>query len=158
MNSIIIRKFKPDYLPKVVHINRICLPENYPPFFFMDLYKNFPETFLVAMKDDEIVGYVMCRIEYGISNLKKSFAKKGHIISLAVIPSMRRRGIGEQLMRKALENMRKIYNVNESFLEVRVSNIPAINLYKKLGFKTIRVIRKYYMDGEDAYLMAKAFT
>ena len=158
MNSIIIRKFKPDYLPEVVRINRICLPENYPSFFFMDLYKNFPETFLVAMKDDEIVGYVMCRIEYGISNFKKSFAKKGHIISLAVIPSMRRRGIGEQLMRKALENMRKIYNVNESFLEVRVSNIPAINLYKKLGFKTIRVIRKYYMDGEDAYLMAKAFT
>ncbi|MEM4138682.1 MAG: GNAT family N-acetyltransferase, partial [Sulfolobaceae archaeon] len=43
----------------------------------------------------------------------------------------------------------------EVFLEVRVSNVPAISLYKKLGFREVKVLRYYYADGEDAYLMAR---
>ena len=40
-------------------------------------------------------------------------------------------------------------------LEVRVSNEPAINLYKKRGFSTVCVKKGYYKDGEDAYYMMK---
>jgi ribosomal protein S18 acetylase RimI-like enzyme len=36
--------------------------------------------------------------------------------------------------------------------------MPAINLYKKLGFKIDRVIRRYYADGENAYLMRIKFS
>lgn len=42
-------------------------------------------------------------------------------------------------------------------LEVRVSNIRAINLYSKFGFKEISVRKKYYQDGEDAIIMQKEF-
>ena len=39
-------------------------------------------------------------------------------------------------------------------LEVRVGNVPALALYKKLGFKKAGVRKKYYEDnGEDAYIM-----
>ena len=38
-------------------------------------------------------------------------------------------------------------------LEVKSSNIPAINLYKKFGFKTVSIRKKYYKDGEDALCM-----
>ncbi|WP_054843220.1 hypothetical protein [Vulcanisaeta souniana] len=38
-------------------------------------------------------------------------------------------------------------------LEARVSNTPAITLYRKLGFDVHGVLRSYYNDGEDAYLM-----
>ena len=41
------------------------------------------------------------------------------------------------------------------FLEVRSSNTPAINLYKKAGFTNLSVRKKYYDDGEDAVVMAK---
>ena len=42
----------------------------------------------------------------------------------------------------------------EIYLEVRVSNFPAINLYRKLGYEVVRRIRGYYADGEDAYVMS----
>jgi ribosomal-protein-alanine N-acetyltransferase len=40
-------------------------------------------------------------------------------------------------------------------LEVRVSNSPAQNLYKKLGFFELQRRKAYYPDGEDAIVMAK---
>jgi len=146
-----IRKFKPEDLDQVIYINRTCLPENYSTYFFVDLYKNFPETFIVAEEDGQIVGYIMCRIESGFSRF--SLIKRGHVISIAVLPSHRRKGIGETLLKEALQAMINHYGVKECYLEVRVSNMPAINLYKKVGFKIEKTIRRYYADGENAYLM-----
>jgi len=123
--------------------------------FFIDLYERFPETFIVAEEDGEIVGYIMCRIEMGLSNFGFSgFIKKGHIVSLAVMPGYRRKSVGQALVSRAMEGMR-FYNARQCFLEVRVTNMPAISLYKKLGFKILRTIRGYYSDGEDAYLMTR---
>lgn len=150
-----IREFRPEDLERVIEINRKCLPENYPPYFFMMQYYNCPKAFLVAEMHNEIVGYIMCRVEHGLSNFGIGVARKGHIVSIAVMPYARRKGIGKSLMIKAMENLKKEYNVDEYFLEVRVSNKPAISLYKKLGYKIVKVIKGYYLDGEDAYLMAK---
>jgi len=145
----------PKDLERVMHINRVCLPENYGDYFFMDLYNRFPETFIVAEGNGEIVGYVMCRIELGLSNFGFSgFIKKGHIVSIAVMPKHRRKGIGYALVSKAMEGMR-FYGAKQAFLEVRVSNLPAISLYEKLGFKVTRTIHGYYSDGEDAYVMSR---
>ncbi|MEM3173505.1 MAG: ribosomal-protein-alanine N-acetyltransferase RimI, partial [Candidatus Bathyarchaeia archaeon] len=66
-NTYTIRKFRLEDLDQVMYINRTCLPENYSTHFFIDLYKSFPETFIVAEKDDQVVGYIMCRIESGFS-------------------------------------------------------------------------------------------
>jgi ribosomal-protein-alanine N-acetyltransferase len=139
-----------------MYINRVCLPENYGDYFFMDLYSRFPETFIVAEAGNgEVVGYVMCRIELGLSNFGLSgFIKKGHIVSIAVMPEHRRKGIGQALVTRAMEGMR-FYNAKQCFLEVRVSNTQAISLYKKLGFKITRTVSGYYSDGEDAYVMSR---
>ena len=48
-----------------------------------------------------------------------------------------------------------VKNVNELFLEVRVSNTPARSLYKKMGFEEVGVRKKYYEDTEDAIVMLK---
>lgn len=149
-----IRQFRPEDLNTVIWINKTCLPENYSPSFFMHHYYAHPKAFLVAEVNEKIVGYIICRIEFGLSNLKFGLAKKGHVISIAVLPEYRRRGIGESLMRKAMEAMKE-YGATEFYLEVRVSNIPAINLYKKLNYKIIKRIIGYYLDGEDAYVMAR---
>jgi ribosomal-protein-alanine N-acetyltransferase len=47
------------------------------------------------------------------------------------------------------------YNAKECYLEVRESNIAAINLYKKLAFKQAKTIKNYYADGENAIVMAQ---
>jgi len=150
-----VRLFTPSDINRVIYINRTCLPENYSSFFFMELHRRFPETFLVAEENGKIVGYIMCRIETSLANLGFSgLIKKGHVVSIAVLPKHQRKGIGSALMQKAMENMAR-YKAKKCFLEVRVSNTPAIQMYKKLGFKIKRRLREYYMDGEDAYEMEK---
>jgi ribosomal-protein-alanine N-acetyltransferase len=138
-----------------MRINQICLPENYSPDFFIDLYDHFPATFIVAEEDGKIIGYMMCRIENSFLGFASGNAKKGHVISIAVLPDHQHKGIGETLMREALQNMKTLYKAKECYLEVRVSNTPAITLYKKLGFTTKRTLHGYYSDNESAYLMTK---
>ena len=135
-----------------MYINRVCLPENYTSFFFMDLHRRFPKTFVVAEENGKVVGYIMCRIETGLSNFR--IIKRGHVISIAVLPRYRRRGIAHALMKEAMQNMVS-YKAKECFLEVRVSNVPAIRLYQKMGFKIEKTIRGYYADGEAAYVMSR---
>jgi len=138
-----------------MHINRVCLPENYTTFFFMNLYQRFPETFIVAEENGDVVGYIMCRIETGIPSFKLlGITRKGHVISVAVLPEHQREGIGYALMREAMEAMVN-YKAKECYLEVRASNVPAVNLYRKMGFEVARTMRGYYADGEAAYVMAR---
>lgn len=150
-----IREFVPEDLDSVIWINRVTLPENYPSFFFKMHHERFPKAFLVATIDKKIVGYIMCRVEQGKMHVDNRNGISGHIISLAVISEARRKGIGKALMTKAMENLYKYYGVEEYYLEVRVTNIPAISLYKKLGFRITNIIKGYYLDGEDAYVMAR---
>ncbi|HUK84356.1 MAG TPA: N-acetyltransferase [Candidatus Acidoferrum sp.] len=150
-----LRKFLPDDLQSVMQINRVCLPENYTDFFFMDLHQRFPETFIVAEENGVIAGYIMCRIEVGLSNYGfGGLVKKGHVVSIAVLPQHRRKGIAQAVINRALEGM-QYYKAKQCFLEVRVTNDIAISLYKKLGFDVTRTLSGYYSDGEDAYVMAK---
>jgi len=140
-------------LASVTQINQTCLPENYTDIFFVDLFRRHPETFVVAEEDGKITGYIMCRVEVGLSSIGLSgLVKKGHVVSVAVLPEHRRKGIGEALVTQAMAGMRK-YNAKQCFLEVRVTNQEAISLYKKLGFEVTRTIHGYYADGEDACVM-----
>jgi ribosomal-protein-alanine N-acetyltransferase len=150
-----LRKFLPDDLQGVMQINRVCLPENYTDFFFMDLHQRFPEAFIVAEENGQIAGYIMCRIEVGLSNYGfGGLIRKGHVVSIAVLPQYRRKGVAHLLIRRALDGM-QFYKAKQCFLEVRVTNDAAITLYKKLGFEITRTINGYYSDGEDAYVMTK---
>ena len=145
---------KPTDLEQVMHINQVCLPENYSTFFFSNLYERFPATFIVAEENGEVVGYILCRIEKGLSNIALlGVARKAHVISIAVLPTHQHRGIGQALIQEALRNM-PLYKARECYLEVRVNNTPAVSLYKKMGFDVKREVRNYYKDGEDAYVMA----
>jgi ribosomal-protein-alanine N-acetyltransferase len=150
-----IRKFMPDDLQTVMQINRETLPENYTDYFFMDLFERFPETFIVAEEDHSIVGYIMCRIEVGLSNLGLGgLIRKGHVVSIAVMPSARRKGVAQALINTALSGM-SFYKAKQCYLEVRVTNDAGVALYKKLGFEVSRTVHGYYSDGEDAYVMSK---
>jgi ribosomal-protein-alanine N-acetyltransferase len=150
-----LRKFVPDDLQNVMQINRVTLPENYTDFFFVDLHQRFPETFIVAEQDGKIIGYIMCRIEVGLSNFGfGGLVRKGHVVSIAVLSQYRRKGVAQAIINRALQGM-EYYKAKQAFLEVRVTNESAISLYKRLGFEITRTINGYYSDGEDAYVMTK---
>ncbi len=72
------------------------------------------------------------------------------ILNIAVSPLHRRCGYGEFLLRRTLQASAAL-NCESMFLEVRVGNVAARNLYEKLGFSSVGVRKKYYADtGEDA--------
>ena len=153
VGEYLIRPCREDDIPSVIAINLVSLPEHYADYFFEELRRESPETFLVAEKDGQLVGYIMCRIEYGFSNVKRfNLVKKGHIVSIAVLEQHRGKGIGTALLQEAIKAMAK-KKCAEAYLEVRVSNEKAISLYKRLGFAITSKIEFYYRDGEAAYVM-----
>ncbi len=154
VGEYIIRRCEYKDIPSVIDINMKNLPENYSDYFFESLLNEFPEAFIVAELNSRIVGYIMCKIEFGFSNFKRlGFVKKGHVVSIAVNEEHRGRKIGKALMEESISAM-MAKRCDEAYLEVRVSNTPAIKLYEQLNFVIKSRLRSYYRDGEDAYLMA----
>ena len=153
--EFVVREAAMKDLNDVITINRRVLPENYPSWFFVEHLEQYPKAFVVAEVGGRVVGYVMSRVEYGWSNFVKGKpVRKGHIVSVGVLPEARRLGIATVMMLRAMKAMKVYYGAAEVYLEVRVSNTPAISLYEKLGYRVVGRIPKYYSDGEDAYLMA----
>ena len=81
---------------------------------------------------------------------------EGDIANLAVLPAYRKRGVGGTLLDTMLQQAWK-EQIHTVFLEVRVSNAPAIRLYASRNFQIIGKRKNYYQNPrEDALLMAKA--
>jgi ribosomal-protein-alanine N-acetyltransferase len=149
-----IRRCEREDIQSVIDINMETLPEHYSDYFYYEILSEFPDTFLVAEFDNGVVGYVMCRIEYGFSHLKKlGLARKGHIVSIAVKEQHRGKGVGTMLM-KASQDAMVNKAATESYLEVRVTNDEAISLYQWLGYAVTSRLEAYYKDGEAALVMA----
>jgi len=81
---------------------------------------------------------------------------EGHILDVAVHPEVRGGGVGRLLVEKVLEECR---GNGASFvsLEVRESNLPAIALYRKMGFAEVGKRKRYYENGENALMMEYVF-
>jgi [ribosomal protein S18]-alanine N-acetyltransferase len=78
-----------------------------------------------------------------------------HINNLAVAPRWRRRGVGARLLDAALE-FGRVRGATEAFLEVRASNQPALELYRRYRFAPVGVRARYYTHPvEDAVVMRR---
>lgn len=122
------------WLLDVCEIEQLSFEDPYPRRLIYALAQLYQDTFLVALARGKVAGYAIY-----------SDGEAPHLISLAVHPSYRRRGIGEALMRAVLRHTK-----GAMVLEVRENNMTAIELYRKLGFKSIGRVANYYEDGADA--------
>lgn len=76
------------------------------------------------------------------------------VLSVAVAPDDRRRGVGTRMMRAA-ETICRERGTSSIRLEVSTTNLGAIEFYRRLGYRTDGVLYGYYSWGEDAYSMHK---
>ena len=101
--------------------------------------KNFNLN-LVCRLNNEIIGYFFSK------NVKNEY----HILNFALKKNYQHRGYGKFFFNIIINE----YILDGSvFLEVKRSNLSAINFYKKFNFKEIGFKKKYYSDGEDAIIM-----
>lgn len=96
---------------------------------------------MVAVVRDKIVGYAVI----------DKWPEQEHLVSIAVIPESRRKGVGQALLDHLIDKMQ----TGRLRLEVRRSNKAAIELYRKNGFVRTGIAHSYYTDGEDAFQMEK---
>ncbi|MFN7210900.1 MAG: ribosomal protein S18-alanine N-acetyltransferase [Aggregatilineales bacterium] len=98
----------------------------------------------------ERAGEPPCIVGYGGMWLIEGEA---HISTIATHPDWRGLGLGEVLLGGMVRRGMAL-GATYSVLEVRVSNVPAINLYRKYEFQIVSLRKGYYRDNnEDAYLM-----
>jgi ribosomal protein S18 acetylase RimI-like enzyme len=84
-----------------------------------------------------IVGFII-----GMIHIERN-ALVGHILTIDVLPSHRRRGIAQMLLQK-IEEIFKERGVKSCRLEVREDNVAALKLYQKLGYKKVARLEHYY--------------
>ena len=101
--------------------------------------------YIVAEKDKKIIGY--CGM-WGV-------AGEGQINNVAIHPDFRKQGIGYEMLQYAMEKAIE-KKITTFTLEVRKSNVAALNLYRKLGFSSAGVRKNFYQfPTEDAVIMWK---
>jgi len=133
-------------LPRIFEIERLAFPHPWSlDSFRRELALPFSRILVADADESEgrpLAGF-LCRW---------LVAEECHILNVAVHPSMRRLGIGADLMAEAIAES-KAKNIHLITLEVRRSNLAARTLYRKLNFEERRLRRNYYGLGEDAIVM-----
>jgi len=114
------------------------------------LLENPHTVSLVARINKEIAGFIIGSIE----NLDKT--KAGHIYTLDVALKHRRRGVGLRLL-KELEHIFAKREVKSCFLEVRLDNVAARELYRKQGYTEVAPLIDYYYKGIHGVRLEKKF-
>ena len=113
-------------------------------------YETFLSSFevghkgLICKNNSEIIGFIIF----------SPINPEAHILSISVIKKIQSKGVGTLLLRSMLDQC-KAMNYKKIFLEVRTSNLQAINFYQKFGFIKDAIRDNYYTDNsEDALLMS----
>lgn len=75
-----------------------------------------------------------------------------HLLKVVSRSEQRRRGNAKRLLRNSISWM-NTKGISKMFLEVATHNVPAINLYKGLGFKVLVEKKRFYSDGSNAFSM-----
>ena len=140
-----IREMKVDDLKRIVELEKdlFLSPWNEEDFIH-ELKENPMAGYYILEKENQIIGYI------GLWFL----GDQRQITTIATDRHFQGQGCASQLMEYALEKSEELHYQNVN-LEVRVSNVKAIALYQKFGFKNVAARKRYYSNGEDAYLMIK---
>jgi len=131
-------------LNQVIEIEKVCFPHPYSRSYFEKLHNEYPKGFIVAEDKKRVIGYIVGQVKN----------KTAEIVSLAVDPISRKKGIGKNLTDSLIVQF-KGEGIKEFFLHVRTGNKLAISFHENLNFKILKTIKNYYPNGEDAYLMKK---
>jgi ribosomal-protein-alanine N-acetyltransferase len=146
MRQVALRPATPADLESLEALESACFD---PPWSARDLRQALAtergDVSIASGPDGGALGY----------SLFLRLGEEAELLRLAVLPAERGRGIGSRLLAEALDRL-ALSGIRRFWLEVRPSNLTARRLYERHGFRLEGTRRRYYSDGEDALLYARA--
>lgn len=133
------------HIKGVFEVSKLSLKEAWSIESIKNELSNNLAKYIVALHNDKVIGFVGMWILFD----------EGDITNVAVHPDYRKKGIGNLLIESLISLCREL-NIKSLTLEVRESNTPAKNLYKKHGFKEEGLRKNFYSNPkENAIIMWK---
>lgn len=140
-----IEKMDYSHIDGVYEVEKACFSDPWSLNSFRSEVENPLSLWLVAMRDGKVVGYVG----------SQSVLDSADMMNIAVREDCRNQGVARELICALSEQLFQ-KGIRSLLLEVRVSNDPAICLYKKMGFVQVGLRPRYYHNPkEDAYILRK---
>jgi len=138
-----VRRCRRADLPGVLAIERASfVADAWPGGLFVELLEECPRLFLVGVVDERIAGYLAAVVR----------GEAAELVSIAVHPRYRSRGVAGALMRRVVALLRRDA-IAQCWLTVRPANRGAIRLYRAFGFTGVRRVKDYYGRGRDGWRM-----
>ena len=138
-----IKDFSNNHLDDIISIEKRSFKNPWTKEMFLSSANNKLVSFKIVFEDGVLAGYCLYWTVCG----------ETEILSIAVDAVFRRRSLAKNMLAFMEEDSRRSGS-EIVFLDVRESNIPAINLYLSFGFEKIGLRKKYYTD-EDAIVLRK---
>jgi ribosomal-protein-alanine N-acetyltransferase len=141
--SIAVERFTAGDLEGVLAIERASFGRDaWPKKLFLDYFREYPDLFLVARRGKKMAGYTITCVG----------PRNAELVSIAVDPESRRRGIARALLDYTKVQLKK-KRAKTWWLMVDTTNDSAIAFYEQYGFQTTRRVKRYYGAGRDAWRM-----
>ncbi len=155
-----VRDFQPEHLETLWRIDQDCFPPGISysrqelKFYVSrrgaitlvavsDPEKSVPENSAKRSASSEIAGFIVAHS-----------GNTGHIVTIDVVASARRAGVGSLLLRAAEDRLRSVGSRLVA-LETAVDNVSALVFYKRHGYSVVKTIPRYYSNGVDALVLQK---
>jgi [ribosomal protein S18]-alanine N-acetyltransferase len=145
--SFIIRDFKPEDFETLWRLDQECFP---PEIAYsqeeLKIYIRRRGAFTLVAEnsaDASITGFIVAHD-----------GSAGHIITIDVVATARRSGVGSLLLRAAEDRLREMGS-RAVGLETAVDNLSALSFYKRHGYSVIQTWPRYYSTGVDALVLKK---
>ncbi len=144
LQGMTITEMKESDLEEVLEIEKKSFADPWSRRLFKETLA-FPHSvnFVIRASTGALLGYINFYL----------IAEEAHMLNLAIHPDWRKKGVAAQLLQHAIDFLKR-RNAAHVFLEVRESNLDAINLYQRFGFEMIGKRKRYYVEtNEDALVM-----
>ena len=142
---MIIEKMNASHVPQIAELEKVCFADPWSVTSIETELTSRLSLWFVAVEGDTVVGYVG----------SQTVIDESDVMNIAVHPDYRRQGIGEALLETLADALREKGSRGLT-LEARVSNTPAVSLYKKAGFLQVGLRKNYYRNPkEDAFILRK---
>lgn len=144
---MIITKMTESHVQQIAELEKLCFNDPWSVNSIASELDNRLSLWLVALEGDQVVGYVGSQTVLGETDM----------MNIAIHPDHRKRGIATDLICGLIKEL-TAQGSHSLMLEVRVSNLPAVSLYKKLSFKQVGIRKNYYRNPrEDALILRREF-